>query len=137
MSYMPQSKSDTHITPDEVFDVIRNKWNMEPFSFYDPCPANADFDGLKVGWHDWNYINPPYAAKKGERQTMLDKFVRKALAEQEQGNYSIMLLPSKTDQDWFHELIKRNLDIHWFDHRLKFKNNKDRATQPHFLVMIR
>jgi hypothetical protein len=45
-----------------------------------------------------------------------------------------MLLPSKTDQEWFHKI--KDLDIVWIRGRLRFKNNEHSATQPHFLVKI-
>ena len=136
MSYMPQSKSDTHLTPDEVFIEIFNSWGLCEEDFFDPCPANADFDGLLIDWKDLNYVNPPYAKRKGDKNTLLHKFVMKAIEEAELGKISIMLLPSKTDQKWFHELVRRGYGKYWFNHRLKFKNNKWAATQPHFLVRI-
>ncbi len=135
---MPPSKSDTHLTPDEVHEVILSVWELDSRKMFDPCPANADFDGLKIGWEDWNYVNPPYGKIKGERKTLLSQFVTKAIHELETFNHkSIMLLPSKTDQDWYHELVRHGYGIYWFDHRLRFKNNKWSATQPHFMVMIK
>ena len=47
-----------------------------------------------------------------------------------------MLLPSKTDQDWFHDIISNDFKIVWIRKRLKFKNNKDSAMGGHLLVMI-
>lgn len=137
---MPPSKSDTHITPDEVFDKIKELGWGESNFFYDPCPAdpNRKFDGLEISWHKWNYINPPYGngSKDKDGNTLLARFVKKAIDEVELGHFSIMLLPSKTDQKWFHWLLEREYSMYWFDHRLKFKNNKWSATQPHFLVEI-
>jgi len=49
-----------------------------------------------------------------------------------------MVLPSTTDQDWFHDLvIGGNYEILWIRKRLKFKNNKNHATDTHFLVLIK
>lgn len=137
-AYMPASKSDTHITPDEVFIQIWNNWGIAEEDFFDPCPVGAT-DGLEIDWQPLNYVNPPYGngKKNLDGDTLLTRFVRKALYELNENNYTtIMLLPSKTDQKWFHWLIKRNFQKYWFDHRLKFKNNKWAATQPHFLVRI-
>ena len=127
-SYMPQSKSDIHITPDRVWEMIEEKWGYKKDEFFDPCPVNGT-EGLEIEWKRLNYVNPPYP--------QLSEFVFKAIEEMTLAHYSIMLLPSKTDQDWFHALIERNLDILWIRKRLKFKNNKWSATQPHFLVMIK
>jgi len=133
---MPQSKSDTHITPDEVFGVIDECWHIAKHEMFDPCPARPAFDGLTIPWKPWNFVNPPYARVKGDKETMLHKFVIKALKEAKLGHKSIMLLPSKTDQEWFHLLVKSGYSKYWFNHRLKFVGNKWAATQPHFLVRI-
>ena len=141
--YMPASKSDTHITPDEVWETIKHIgwWGHEVDSFFDPCPVDGK-DGLIIPWKKWNYVNPPYGDGKKDKDgyTLLGRFVKKAMQEFNLEHYSIMLLPSKTDQNWFHDLKNEGFlegeHIHWFDHRLKFKNNKWSATQPHFLMRI-
>ncbi len=128
MSYMPQSKSDVHITPDRVYDLIKEKWGYSKEDMFDPCPVNPQWDGLKIDWKEINFVNPPY--------TLLKEFVNKALLEFDKFHSTIMLLPCKTDQEWFHKLSYFHQDILWIRKRLKFKNNKWSATQPHFLVMI-
>lgn len=129
MSYLPPAKTDTHITPDRVFDIILETWGIEKDMMYDPCPVDGT-DGLTTSWKDINFVNPPY--------TLLKEFVAKALDESNYGNRSIMLLPAKTDQAWFHDLVynHRGVEIKWIKGRLKFKNNKWSATQPHFLALI-
>lgn len=129
MSYMPQSKSDTHITPDRVWNMIEGEFNLSKDMFFDPCPVNYTKNGLLIPWKKFNYVNPPY--------TLLKEFVKKAMDESLVGKRTVMLLPAKTDQDWFHDLIDRKYQILWIRKRLKFKNNKWSATQPHFLVMIK
>lgn len=135
-SYMPKSKSDTHLTPDEVHDVIDAVWGLDSKSMFDPCPAWCIWDALQIDWENWNYVNPPYGRLKGQKETLLHQFVMKAIKELKKGHKSIMLLPSKTDQDWFHELINWKFEINWFNHRLRFKNHPWSATQPHFLVRL-
>lgn len=126
-SYMPKSKSDVHLTPDRVFDIIKKRWDYSKDELFDPCPENPQYDGLKIDWKEVNFVNPPY--------TLLKEFVKKAIDESFR-NTTIMLLPCKTDQHWFHELKPWWNQIEWIEKRLKFKNNKWSATQPHFLVMI-
>ena len=130
-SYMPKSKSDTHLTPDRVYDMIKENWGYSKDDMFDPCPEDSLFDGLnynKLDWQKINYVNPPY--------TLLREFVKRAIDETVLGNKTIMLLPSKTDQEWYHNLIDLKFEIVWIRRRLKFKNNKWSATQPHFLVLI-
>jgi hypothetical protein len=128
MRYMPKSKSDVHITPDRVWNIIWEKWGYTQDMFFDPCPVNPEFDGLSIPWKMLNYVNPPY--------TILKDFVSKAINESKESKETIMLLPAKTDQKWFHDLLELKCEIVWIRRRLKFKNNKYGATQPHFLVRI-
>lgn len=129
MSYMPKSKSDIHETPDRVFDLIQQHWGYLKNEMFDPCPINPQWDGLKIPWEKINFVNPPYSD--------LPFWVAKAFLESKLNHRTIMLLPSKTDQEFFHLIIRHNYEIRWIRKRLKFKNNKWSATQPHFLVMIK
>jgi len=128
-SYMPPAKSDVHITPDRVYDIIKEKWGYDRQYLFDPCPVDAPFDGLDIAWQRVNFVNPPYSR--------LTAFVYKAMMEATDGYESIMLLPSKTDQEWFHEIIKEGYEIEWIKGRLRFKGEKWGATQPHFLCLIK
>ena len=125
---MPKSKSDVHITPDRVWYLIWESWGYPVFQFFDPCPVNPTFDGLKIPWKQLNYVNPPY--------TLLKEFVSKAINESKEGKETILLLPVKSDQQWFHDLLSVKAQFVWIRRRLKFKNNKWSATQPHVLVKI-
>jgi hypothetical protein len=130
MSYMPPAKSDTHITPLRVYDIIEDTWGMVKKDMFDPCPVNGK-DGLVISWKELNYVNPPYS------DGLLSKFVYKAIEESQRGNRTVMLLPCKTDQAWFHTLVDTaGVEIKWIKGRLKFPNNQWSATQPHFLALI-
>lgn len=138
MSYMPKSKSQTHLTPDRVFELIEDNFSINRDKFFDPCPAFTPykspcfFNGLYLDWENFNYVNPPFEKK------ILEKFVMKSVIESSKGKISIMLLPSKTDQDWYHDIIlKNNYRVVWIRKRLKFKNNKHHSTDTHFLVLIK
>ena len=130
-AYMPPIKSDVHITPDRVWDIIEDTWGYHKDEFFDPCPVNPQWNGLSIDWEELNYANPPYSREKGEKKTLLSQFVEKALEEK---GTTVMLLPSKTDQEWFHKI--KEFDIVWIRGRLKFVGNEWSATQPHFLVKI-
>jgi len=134
---MPKSKNQEHLTPDRVFNLIFLNFGIPKNYFYDPCPTGIPFrspcffNGLYGNWKKYNFVNPPYEIKT------LTKFVEKAVDQAQKGMVSVLLLPCKTDQLWFHELIlKNNFEILWIRKRLKFKNNKDSATGSHFLVKI-
>ena len=135
--YMPKSKTDVHLTPPSIFKIIEENWHIKKEDLFDPCPLFHKENGLLIAWKKFNFVNPPYARVPGEKETMLHQFVFKAIREfLHHENISIMLLPSKTDQPWFHELQKYNFRIIWLKGRVKFLGNKFSATQPHFLVLI-
>lgn len=134
---MPKSKNQEHLTPDRVYEIIDNFCpELKGLNLYDPCPAGTPFrspcffNGLYGEWSEYNYVNPPFEVKT------LRKFYEKAKEQADKGNVSIMLLPAKTDQDWFHNIIDNDFEIQWIKGRLKFKNNKDTAMGGHFLVKI-
>lgn len=136
-AYKPKSKNQEHITPDRVWELIWDEWELNGFLMNDPCPigtpykAPCFFNGLYGDWQPWNYVNPMYEVKT------LRRFYEKAKEQMTICNYSIMLLPAnKTDQDWFHDILDHNYDIKWIRKRLKFKNDKHHATDAHFLVRI-
>jgi hypothetical protein len=128
-AYMPKSKSDVHITPDRVWNLIQNEWGHHKDEFFDPCPVNPMWDGLSIGWRKLNYVNPPYSKLK--------EFVYYGIEQSEYGRTSVFLLPAKTDQEWFHVVLKHNYKIKWIEKRLKFKNNQHHSMQSHFLVEIK
>jgi len=59
---------DDWATPKRLLEEIRQEFG----EFFDPCPLNADFDGLNIGWKEINYINPPYS------RMIKEAFIRKA-----------------------------------------------------------
>jgi len=137
LAYMPKSKNQEHQTPDRIFDLILRNWRIPKRYFYDPCPVGTPFrapcffNGLYGDWKNYNFVNPPFEIRT------LEKFVSKALDEIEKDHITIMLLPAKTDQAWFHDMILEfDFEILWIRKRLKFKNNKDSSTGSHFLVKI-
>jgi len=128
-AYMLPRKSDIYETPDRVFDIILDHWDFKKASMFDPCPLNPKFNGLEIIWTRLNYVNPPYSK--------LSEFVDKALDEKQKfNNRSIMLLPSKTEQKWFHKLEPYWENTVWIRSRLQFKGTKFNSTLPHFLIMI-
>ena len=98
-------------TPKYLLKIIKDEFGK----FYDPCPINAKFNGLKERWRKVNYINPPYNLK--------DKtaFVKKAIFEASQGNTCILLLPASTETQIFMELWNSAHEIRLLHKRVCFE----------------
>lgn len=108
MKYLPQVKTDIAPSP---------KWILKMFEgYFDPCPPNPKFDGLKIDWEKRNYVNPPYSNKK--------PWIEKVILEQRKGNLSIMLLPQIPDAVWYQELVVPNSVILSFRGRLQLDSGK-------------
>lgn len=71
-------------TPPDLMDELQELYNFD----FDPCPHPRpdNFDGLTVDWGKRNWVNPPFTGG-------VMKWVRKAIAERERGNMSVLILP--------------------------------------------
>lgn len=102
---------DNWATPKDLYQELNSEFNFD----FDPCPINAEFDGLNIEWGERNFVNPPYS------RVLKDKFVLKAIDEQKNGKLSVLLLPVSTSTKLFHDFIKPNAkEIRFLRGRVKF-----------------
>lgn len=101
-------------------DVAPDNWmtphELYPEGCFDPCPVDADFDGLKIDWHGHVFINPPYSD--------IEMWVEKAITESQYDRVLslTMLLPNWTDRRWFQKI--KHLPIEFITGRVKFLHPK-------------
>ena len=71
-------------TPPDLMIQLEDEFNFD----FDPCPHPRPdgFDGLEVAWGRSNWVNPPFVGG-------VMRWVRRAFAEQELGNGSVLILP--------------------------------------------
>jgi hypothetical protein len=81
-------KNNYWLTPPE----LRQSLNAEFHFDFDPCPypLPSGWDALAMPWGRSNYVNAPFSRHDGPGLTA---FVRKAIAEQEQGKTSVLIIP--------------------------------------------
>lgn len=101
---------DDWSTPEYIYEPLAKEFNFD----FDPCPLQADFDGLEVEWGESNFINPPYSRK------LKEQFIRKAFEESKNGKVCVMLLPVSTSTVIFHEIIYPNAEIRFVKGRISF-----------------
>ena len=72
------------LTPPDLMKQLDNEFHFD----FDPCPYPKpdSFDGLTVSWGKRNWVNPPFTGG-------VMAWVRKAIAEKELGNMSVLVLP--------------------------------------------
>lgn len=116
------SKATDHWkTPSLIYDIFMLK------DFFDPCPYMSTFDGLTIDWKKYNFVNPPYSQIK--------LWIDKALLECEKGNYTIMLVPARTDTKWFHKIYhQQQVSFTFLKGRLKFNDGKNGAPFPSMYI---
>ena len=114
-------KSDNWATPNEIYNHYMSK------GYFDPCPLNNDFDGLKIEWGNMNFVNPPYSKIKD--------FVIKAIEEHKKGKEIVLLIPARTDTKYFSTLVNYGCDITFVTGRLHF-NNSNSAPFPSCYIRL-
>jgi site-specific DNA-methyltransferase (adenine-specific) len=81
-------------------DMIRLMLQME-FEFdgvVNACSKGVDIETLlSCDWYDSTFVVPQYSCVK--------KWVKKCIEENQKGKTVVMIIPSRTNTDWFHELI--------------------------------
>jgi site-specific DNA-methyltransferase (adenine-specific) len=129
-------KTDDYITPDwlitklkEEFDFVLDACSIDSNPTEMPNWYTIEDDGLTNQWYTWTYCNPPYSE--------VDNWVMKAHMEADKGNYSVMLIPARTDTKWFHKIIYKKYEIRFLEGRLRFEGTEHSAPFPSMLVIFR
>lgn len=75
------------LTPPDMMKSLQDEYDFT----FDPCPypCPPGYDGLASPWGERNWVNPPFGKDAGS----ITSWVRKAIAEQELGRESVMILP--------------------------------------------
>ena len=105
-------------TPQALFNVLNDEFHFT----CDVCSTDdnakcakhytlAD-DGLEQKWSGVCWCNPPYGRE-------IPKWVEKAALS---NALTVMLLPAKTDTQWFHTFIYRKREVRFLQGRLRFGN---------------
>ena len=132
------SRSEEWSTPQELFerldrefhfslDAAASRENAKCGKFFD-----KQADGLKQSWAgETVWCNPPYGRQIGA-------FMRKALTESRApGTTVVMLVPARTDTNWFHQFVYRRAELRFIRGRLKFGGAQNGAPFPSMLVIYR
>lgn len=113
------SKKQDWVTPGWLFDQLDDEFhftldaaatdrNAKCEKYY----TEAD-DGLKQKWGGIVWCNPPY-------NKQIKKWVKKAYEESRDGTIIVMLIPARTETDYWHEYIFGKAEIRFIHGRIKF-----------------
>ena len=134
---MFSSKTDLWETPQVLFDQLNNEFHFN----LDVCalPENAkcaayytpEMNGLVQPWYGNCLCNPHYGRKIGE-------WVKRAHNYAMEDITTVMLLPARTDTQWFHDyILNPKREIRFIRGRLKFGGAKNSAPFPSMVVVFR
>ena len=89
-------------------------------------------NGLAQDWTgETVWCNPPYGRQ-------IRQWVCKAYSTVREGKSTVvMLLPARTDTEWFHDYVYGKAEIRFVKGRLKFGNVDQRARFPSMVVIYR
>ena len=136
---MFSSKSNDWTTPQGFFDALDNRFG--PFTL----DAAASIDNYKVNKYltnsddsltqDWSgnkvFLNPPYGRA-------LKDWVRKAYEEGQKDNTTVvMLIPARTDTQYWHDYVMKADEILLVKGRLKFGDGSNAAPFPSAVIVFR
>ena len=132
------SKSENWETPQYLFDQLNAEFRFD----LDCCASeqnkkcqrffSKEDDGLSRDWVGRVWCNPPYGRGVGN-------WVKKAKNEvNKRAAVVVMLLPARTDTQWFHDYIynKPGVEVRFIKGRLKFGGSKDNAPFPNMVVVF-
>ncbi len=100
-SFGDMSATSDRATPEALKTALYEKYGIT----HDPCPLGGYElmlegkipDGLTTPWHARNFVNPPF------KETI--KWVRKAIEELDEGRFSVLLIPARTNTKYWQSLI--------------------------------
>lgn len=136
---MFSSKTDLWATPQWFFDELNTEFHFS----LDPCADEFNHkcekyftkeqNGLSQNWAgETVFCNPPYGRE-------IPMWVKKCFEEVCFGSCpcAVMLIPARTDTQWFHKYIYGKAEIRFIKGRLKFGNSKNSAPFPSMVVVFR
>jgi hypothetical protein len=97
-------------TPEKYYKELDSEFHFN----FDPCPLNSKEDGLVKEWGTSTFVNPPYGREIG-------KWVKKSYEESLKGKIVVMLMPVRTDTNYFHNYILGRAEIRFIKGRLRFR----------------
>lgn len=121
-------------TPEHIFRQLDEEFHftLDPCSTHENAKCAKHYtvedDGLKQDWTgETVFCNPPYGRE-------MPKWIEKCATEDAT---CVMLIPSRTDTNAFHQWIYGKAEIRFVKGRLKFGNAKHNAPFASMIVIFR
>ena len=126
-------------TPKELFDTVDAEFH---FTLDAAASENnkkvkefisAEQDAMTLSWgKNMCWLNPPYG--KGHK---LSAWVKKAYQESLTGATTVMLIPARTNTNWFHDYCLKHGEVRFVRGRPKFGGADHGLPQPLCFIIFR
>ena len=135
-----KSKGQSWETPDSLFRILDSEFHFER----DLCADEKNTkchkyyterdNALMQDWKGVCWLNPPYGAVGFK----LKDWVKKSWLESQKHNSTIvMLIPARTNTNWWHEYCMTSSEIRFIKGRPKFKGCVHGLPQPLVIVIFK
>jgi len=131
------SNSNEWETPQDLFEKLNEEFGftLDAASTHENAKCKKHYtledDGLIKNWGgETVFLNPPYGRE-------LPKWVKKAYLESLKGATVVMLIPARTDTEYFHDYILNKAEIRFQRGRIKFSGSKNSAPFPSMIIVYR
>lgn len=134
-----RTEKQTWETPDGLFNMLNNEFNFDidvaSNNLNKKCNDTIDetVNALSVDWKGTCWLNPPYG---GSGANSLKNWVKKAFDESRRGCVVVILIPARTNTEWWHKYCMKAKEIRFIKGRPKFKGCKHGLPQPLAIVVF-
>lgn len=129
--------SDEYETPMGLFEELDREFhfNLDPCSTDENCKCENHYtiedDGLTQNWGGCRaFCNPPYSNIKA----WVEKAYREGCKDH---TVVVLLIPARTDTQYFHNFINNRAEIRFIKGRLRFNGHSIAAPFPSMVVIFR
>lgn len=108
-----------------TLDAAANEHNAKCERYF-----TAEDNALQQRWTGTVWLNPPYGREVGE-------WVRKAYEESQQLATVVVLIPARTDTQYWHDYVMQAAEIRLVKGRLRFEGAENSAPFPSAVIVFR
>jgi site-specific DNA-methyltransferase (adenine-specific) len=134
------SKSQDWETPQDLFDSIDAEFHFTLDAAADEHNKKVDAylsESQNAMEYDWNgnvcWLNPPFGGKRYK----LSQWVEKSYAESLKGSTVVMLIPARTNTNWFHDICLKHGEVRFVRGRPRFSGTTHGLPQPLCIVVFK
>jgi phage N-6-adenine-methyltransferase len=128
-------------TPEDLFRIIDSEFHftLDAAASLENTKVPTNYftetdDGLAQDWgNETVWINPPYGVGKKP----ISAWVKKAYGASCKGATAVLLIPARTNTNWFHELCLAHGEVRFVKGRPKFGGAPHGLPQPLCIVIFR